>query len=125
MSKYGFTPIRVQADSNLHILASKMRPKAPQPTWRDSVNCSQLLECFGPALCDSRGYRLTFDHSDIQLTCAETGELLYKRDVCFAVQGTPYSHSVDFSFASPGEPVSFPVRFLYDRHQPPIWVKRQ
>lgn len=126
MKQHGFTPVRVQADNNLHILASKTPPRGPQPGWRDSANHEQLLECLSQAhVRDGGKYRLSFDHAQVQVRCVDNEELVYKRDPCFAIQETPYSHAVDFSLITPGQSVSFPVRFIYDRSQPPVWVKRQ
>jgi 2-polyprenyl-3-methyl-5-hydroxy-6-metoxy-1,4-benzoquinol methylase len=126
MKKNGFTPVRVQADNNLHILASKTKPSGPQPGWKDSASHEQLLECLSMAsVCNGCHYRLSFDHAQVQVRRVDNGELVYKRDPCFAIQETPYSHSVEFSLGTSVESVSFPVRFIYDRAQPPVWVKRQ
>jgi hypothetical protein len=126
MKKNGFTPVRVQAGSNLHILASKTNPSGPQPGWKDSASHEQLLECLSRSrIREGCSYRLSFDHAQVQVMCIENEELVYKRDPCFAIQATPYSHTVEFSLGSPVESVSFPVRFIYDRDQPPVWIKRQ
>jgi SAM-dependent methyltransferase len=126
MRRHGFSPVRIQADNNLHVLACKRPDCAPQPGWEKSAGHEQLLECLSWAgTADGSRYRISFDHAHAEVRRMGDDELLYRRDPVFSIQKTPYRHSVEFSLREPNEPPSFPVRFLYDRTEPPVWVKRQ
>jgi 2-polyprenyl-3-methyl-5-hydroxy-6-metoxy-1,4-benzoquinol methylase len=126
MHKHGFTPVRLQADNNLHILASKTPPCGPQPSWKDSAALGQLLECLSWAGNAEGGrYRISFDHAHVQVNRVDDDKVVYKRDPFLSIQKTPYRHTVEFSLGASGESASFPVRFLYERTQPPVWAKKQ
>jgi 2-polyprenyl-3-methyl-5-hydroxy-6-metoxy-1,4-benzoquinol methylase len=126
MRKHGFTPVRVQADNNLHILASKAPGLGSEPRWTNTAAHEQLLECLLQSrLHEETRYRVTFDHSRVEVRRLDIDQIIYRREVCFAVQGTPYSHCVEFSTRVGAESVSFPVRFLYSEVAPPLWVKSQ
>jgi SAM-dependent methyltransferase len=126
MRRHGFSPIRIQADNNLHILAGKRPAGSPQPGWENTAGHEQLLECLSWArTADGSRYRMSFDHAYAEVRRTEDDELVYRRDPVFSIQGTPYRHSVEFSLRESKEPPSFPVRFIYDRAEPPVWVKRQ
>ncbi|HET6674919.1 MAG TPA: class I SAM-dependent methyltransferase [Nitrospiraceae bacterium] len=126
MKRHGFTPIRIQADNNLHVLACKMPPCGAQPVWKNTAGHEQLLDCLSWVRApDGCRYRIFFDHAHAEVRRIGNDELVYRRDPVFSIQETPYRHSVEFSLQERTESPSFPVRFIYDRSQPPVWIKRQ
>ncbi len=126
LKRYGFMPIRIMADNNLHVLASKTVTFDVQPTWKESAAHAQLLDSLSWIQEATSGrYRLTFDHAHMQVVRMNDNELVYRRDPYFSIQSTPYHHNVEFSLRSAGEKAEFPVRFIYKREQPPIWIKSQ
>lgn len=126
LNQNGFTTIRILADNNLHILAAKTITPDLQPSWKDSAAYGQLLECLSWVRAASGGhYRLTFDHAQVQVMRTDDNELVYKRDPYFSIQRTPYRHNVEFSMETAGAEPTFPIRFIYERSQPPVWIKRQ
>lgn len=126
MIQHGFMPIRVQADYNLHVLACKTAPSQSMPLWSRSAPPSSLLECLSWAQSENvSSYRISFDHAQVEVKRLEDGQTVYKRNTFFKVQELPYVHSVNFSLEVPDGKLDFPVRFLYQEHRPPVWVKRQ
>ncbi len=126
LKRNGFMPVRILADNNLHVLASKTVAPGVQPSWGNSAAYGQLLESLSWVQRAPGGrYRLTFDHAQVQVARMNDQELVYKRDPCFSIQSTPYHHNVEFSLRTVGAEAAFPVRFIYDRAQPPVWIKRQ
>lgn len=126
MVKHGFVPVRVEADFNLHVLACKTAPSQTLPLWNNSAPPSSILEClsWGRSREDAT-YRMSFDHAQVEVTCLEDNQTVYKRNTFFQVQELPYRHHVEFSLRVPDGKMDFPVRFLYEGKRPPVWVKRQ
>lgn len=126
MMQHGFSPVRIQADYNLHVLATKVQPNEGLPLWKEAAPPAYLLEWLsGAQLGGPSRYRLLFDHAQIELKRLEDSQTVYKRNTFFRVQELPYRHSVEFSFRVPDGKIDFPVRFLYEGDRPPVWVKRQ
>lgn len=126
LKRNGLAPIRILADNNLHVLASKTSVVGVQPSWKESAAYGQLLESLSWVQPSADGrYCLTFDHAQVQVDRMNDNISVYRRDPCFSIQSTPYHHQIEFSIRTSGTKAAFPVRFLYDRAQPPVWIKRQ
>lgn len=126
MTQSGFTPIRVQADNNLHVLACKSPPTEAHPAWRESASPRHLLECFsGMGRDDTSKFRISFDHARVEIMRLDDNRIMYKRNPFFNIQELPFRHRLEFRVRISEEGVNFPVRFLYEYEKPPVWIKRQ
>ncbi|MCB7128040.1 MAG: class I SAM-dependent methyltransferase [Candidatus Brocadiales bacterium] len=128
LERYGFAPIRMQIDFNIHILARKT-PSTGSPfvylqANRNTADPDQLLEFF-ENLSGEQGepLRMTWDHAYVQIERVRDAQIIYKRKVPFNIISQPYHQSADISFRYDQDRPSFPVHFSHQDDEPPVWIK--
>lgn len=128
LERHGFTPVRMQVDINIHILARKTPRNGSSfgylPAFRNTVGPDELLESY-ENLEREQGIPLTmiWDHAHVEIKRIKDQRVVYKRQMNFNIAPLPRFHSMDFSFRFDRGRPSFPVTFNHEGHGPPVWIK--
>ena len=129
LGRFGFMPVRVLTDVNLHIVAVKtsgaVLPGQQHDDWRDNLVWGQAaLRLTGsPVLFE-------YDHFHAAFSTAD-GQNLFRRSCPYAIHRieNQETHRLVNQFTFSVEPSDggndWPIRFVHPSPWPPVWLKRQ
>ena len=127
LNQHGFTPVRMEVDVNIQILARKVKFSGAAfggfQAYSNTADPRRFLDIF-EALSEEQGklLRMSWDHARVQIKRADDDTVVFDRALHFDVMPIE-SHSMKFSL-NPARTLSFPVHFNHPGKAPPIYIKR-
>jgi 2-polyprenyl-3-methyl-5-hydroxy-6-metoxy-1,4-benzoquinol methylase len=120
----GLVTLRLQVDNNVHVLARKA-PSAPAALGEipllSGTDPATLLELL-TAVPDGTAVRAEWDHAFVEIRRTAGGELVFRRRVHLNVdRQASLSH---LEFRTESSPPQYPLSFVHEGEDPPIYTKQ-
>lgn len=126
LRRFGFQPVRVLADVNLHVVAQRSDVAlVPIGEVRIPSEPADLIHGLDVIDADHGPTRVSYSQYDVEITrLADGSRPLYTRQFPYGVWDTPEDDRNEFVLEmAEGSSPGLPVRFLYGEDEAPIWVK--